>query len=152
MALPAWSEWFNRRAPRRWAGMAALRVGDTASLERTLGPDQVQAFADLSGDHNPLHVDPAFAAGTRFGRPIVHGPFTLTLLMTLLGTRLPGPGTVLVAVESRFLAPVFVGDTVEARVTLAELAGRRATVALECRRGRDVVVEGRALVSLPREA
>jgi len=92
-----------------------LEVGQTASRSLTLGAEQVRAFAELSGDYNPLHFDEAFAARTRFGRLVVQGGLTTGLLHALVAMDMPGPGTVFLSQDWKFTAPVFVGDTITAR-------------------------------------
>lgn len=93
-----------------------FQVGDTATYQRQITADDIAAFARLSGDHNPLHADPDFARRTRFGRPIAHGMLTAALISAVLGTRLPGPGGIYLSQELRFLAPVYPGDRITARV------------------------------------
>ena len=129
-------------------------VGASGELTRTLGPAEVKAFADLSGDHNPIHLDAAAAAKTRFGRPVCHGAHVASLVSALLGTRFPGPGTIFVSQSFRFVKPAFVGDTL---VTRAEVLGHerdrflrlKATVA---RQGGEAVVEGEVVVLPPEPA
>lgn len=86
---------------------ADLRVGLSASFERDLSQEDVQAFADLSGDHNPLHVDPAYACQTNYQRPIVHGAFQVSLASAMAGMHLPGRNVVLGAVRSHFPSPLY---------------------------------------------
>lgn len=88
-----------------------LSIGDSHSLERTIGLADVDAFAHLCGDLNPLHMDESFAARTPFGRRVVHGLFTGALVSTA-HTELTGPGFAYVGQELRFLGPVFIGDTI----------------------------------------
>lgn len=97
-----------------------LQVGDTFSVKRVLTSEDVQTFADLTGDDNPLHVDPAFAATTRFGKPIVHGVLLLGIISKVLGRDFPGPGSVAVGISCRFLRPVPVGSEVTVEVRVAE--------------------------------
>ena len=94
-----------------------LRVGDSAELTRVLTEADIALFATVSGDINPAHLDPAYASHTRFGRVIGHGLWSASLISAVLGTRLPGPGTVYLRQDLRFLAPVALGDEVTARVT-----------------------------------
>lgn len=91
-------------------------MGDTASRTATFSRDDIEAYAGLTGDRNPLHFDEAFAAGTRFGRLIVQGGLTTGLLHALVATDLPGPGTVFLSQDWKFTAPVFVDDAVTATV------------------------------------
>jgi acyl dehydratase len=98
-------------------------VGDRATWERTFTIDDVVGFARLTGDRNPLHLDVAFAAGTRFGRPVVQGGLTTGLFNALVAMKPPGPGSVFLHQEWDYPAPVFIGDTVTAE---AEVVGARA--------------------------
>jgi 3-hydroxybutyryl-CoA dehydratase len=98
-----------------------LKVGDSASLTKTITDADIRAFAELSGDRNPIHLDDEYAATTRFGRRIAHGMLTASLISTVLGTELPGIGTVYLSQNSQFVAPVYPGDTVTARVTVRKI-------------------------------
>jgi acyl dehydratase len=91
-----------------------LAVGQRASRTMTVTAAQVQTFAELSGDYNPLHFDERFAAGTRFKRLVVQGGLTTGLLHALVAMDLPGPGTVFLSQNWKFTAPVFIGDTITA--------------------------------------
>lgn len=94
-----------------------IAIGRTQRLERTITADDVDAFGQLSGDTNPLHMDERFASGTPFGRRVVHGLFTGGLVSTA-HTRLTGPGFVYVGQELKFHGPVFIGDTLTVDVTV----------------------------------
>ncbi len=74
--------------------MRCLSVGDSASMVKTFTEEEVELFADISGDRNPIHLDADYAAGTEYGRPIVHGVLTVGLLSAVMGMQCPGPGTV----------------------------------------------------------
>lgn len=100
-----------------------LAVGQRASRSLTLTSEHVETFAQLTGDYNPLHFDPAFAAGTKFGRLVVQGVLTTGLLHALVAMDLPGPGTVFLSQNWKFTAPVFIGDTITAE---AEVLGVHA--------------------------
>ncbi len=95
-----------------------LHPGDSASLTKTFTEADIQTFAALTGDCGKLHVDPAFAAQYGFGRPVVHGVLTGSLMSAVMGTKLPGNGTILMDETVRYLAPVYAGDTITATVTL----------------------------------
>ena len=90
---------------------AELSIGDNASIERTLTTQDIELFAVMSGDVNPQHLDPEFAASTRFHGVIAHGMWGAAFISALLGTRLPGPGTIYLGQSLHFLLPVRVGDT-----------------------------------------
>ena len=98
----------------------SLRVGDSFSSERTVTADDVKLFADVTGDDNPLHIDAEYAASTRFGEPIVHGVFLSSLISKVLGRDFPGPGSIAVSINCKFLRPVPVGSTVNVEVKVAE--------------------------------
>jgi len=98
-----------------------MRVGQWAERSLTLGADDVETFARLTGDRNPLHFDEAFARGTRFGRLVVQGGLTTGLLHALVAMDLPGPGSVFLSQDWKFTAPVFVGDTITARAEVLEV-------------------------------
>ena len=92
-----------------------LEPGRKASRSLTLTSEHVRTYAELSGDHNPLHFDEAFAAQTPFGRLVVQGGLTTGLLHALVAMDMPGPGTVFLSQEWKFTAPVFIGDTITAQ-------------------------------------
>ncbi|HUP52450.1 MAG TPA: MaoC family dehydratase [Longimicrobiales bacterium] len=92
-----------------------LEPGRKATRSLTLTSEHVRTYAELSGDHNPLHFDEAFAAQTRFGRLVVQGGLTTGLLHALVAMDMPGPGTVFLSQEWKFTAPVFIGDTITAQ-------------------------------------
>ncbi len=91
-----------------------LEPGRKATRSLTLTADQVRAFAELTGDYNPLHFDEDFASGTPFGRLVVQGGLTTGLLHALVAMDMPGPGTVFLSQDWKFTAPVFIGDTITA--------------------------------------
>ena len=128
-----------------------LHQGMTASLERKVAPDDVARLAEVTGDFNPLHFDAAFAATTVFGAPIAHGILSAGYISAVIGTRLPGPGTIYLSQRLRFRAPVRIGDTVTARVTVAAVdrARRRVRLDTACLVGGAVVLDGEALVVVP---
>jgi 3-hydroxybutyryl-CoA dehydratase len=135
--------------------MEELKVGDVAEFSKTITEADVVLFAGITGDLNPAHIDEAWAQGTRFKGRIVHGMFSAGLISAVIGTRLPGPGTIYVSQEVRFLAPVRIGDTVTARVEVEELVAERnrARLGTICRtQDGKVVVEGTAWVMPPKGA
>jgi phosphate acetyltransferase len=129
-----------------------LQPGQRASLRRTLTRDDISAFALVSGDVNPAHVDAEYAKGTRFGGVIAHGMFAGALISSLLGTEFPGPGTIYIEQSLRFHRPVHVGDTLAVLVTVLEKDPDTHNVRLDCdvqnQRG-EQVVSGLALVRAP---
>jgi len=115
--------------------------------------EDVKAFAVLSGDSNPIHTDEQFAKTTRYGRPIVHGTLAAGLLSALMGTRLPGLGSVLVSYNIEFLAPLYVNESLQAEVELIKLEGRRAVFKMTCTQTstNKVAVKGECLLVVPKE-
>src|ERR671930_2012298 len=91
-----------------------VTVGQRASRSLTLTGEHVRKFAEISGDYNPLHFDPAFAERTKFGKLVVQGGLTTGLLHALVAMDLPGPGTVFLSQNWKFTAPVYIGDTITA--------------------------------------
>ena len=89
-----------------------IQVGDSATLTRTLKPQDIQLFAIMSGDVNPAHVDPEYAHSSMFHEVIAHGMWGGALISTVLGTEFPGPGTIYIGQTLRFSRPVKVGDTI----------------------------------------
>ncbi|MDD4291339.1 MAG: MaoC family dehydratase [Clostridia bacterium] len=98
-----------------------LKIGQKASITKTFTDEDVRAFAKISCDTNPLHLDEEFAKTTVFGRRIVHGICTCGLISAVLANKLPGPGTIYLGQEVRFTAPVFLGDTVTAELEIIEI-------------------------------
>ncbi len=106
---------------RRPVGPLGLHVGQRAQRTQTVTAREVELYAQITGDRNPLHFDPAFAAGTRFGRLCAQGGITAGMLNALVAMDLPGAGTVFMSQSLRYLAPVFLGDTVTAEVEVLSL-------------------------------
>ncbi len=131
----------------------ALEVGMAAELERTITGADVDDFARITGDTNPVHVDEEAARASRFGERIAHGMLTAGLISALLGNRLPGPGCIYTGQTLEFTHPVPLGTTVTARVEVTELVPdrRRVRLATTCtdQEGR-TVLEGVATVLVPR--
>ena len=128
-----------------------LKVGDTATLSKTIRDEDVRAFAELTGDHNPVHLDDEYAAGTRFGRRVAHGMLAASLISAALANELPGRGTVYLSQQLQFTAPVFPGDTVTARVTVSKVREDKPVVTLDtvCTNQRgETVIRGEAVVML----
>lgn len=129
-----------------------IAVGDTASLTRTLTEKDIQVFAIMSGDINPAHVDVEYAQSEMFHKIIGHGMWGGALISTVLGTQLPGPGTIYVGQTIKFKKPVAIGDTLTVKVTAVEKKEekKRVIFSCECRNQKDdVVMEGQAEVIAP---
>lgn len=129
-----------------------LRVGDATEISRVVRENDIVGFIGAVGDTNPIHSDPAFAATTPFKAPIAPGIWTAGLISAVIGTRLPGPGSIYVTQELRFLRPVRVGDTITARVEVVEVLRERNRVRLKTtclnQRGEEVL-SGEARVLPP---
>jgi acyl dehydratase len=126
-----------------------IKVGMSASLSRTLTAEDIELFARATGDSNPLHMDSAFAEKSRFGARIAHGLWTGGLVSAVLGTQLPGPGTIYLAQTLRFRRPVFIGDTITASVRIVSYdeSKRMARLESQCvNQGGQTVLEGEAEV------
>jgi acyl dehydratase len=129
-----------------------LRVGQKESVKRTFSQSDFDRFAALSGDDNPIHVDAGFAARTRFGRTVAHGMFLYSVVSGVLGTRLPGPGTMQVEQELMFPTATPAGEEVEMRVEVTEVRpaeGLAELTTLVVRPDGNPGLQGRALVRLP---
>ena len=129
-----------------------LAVGMEATYAKKITDEDVQAFADLSGDTNPVHLDDAYAAGTIFKQRIAHGFLTASLLSTVLGTKLPGPGCIYLSQSLKFRAPVRIGDEVvaKAKITSLDAEKGRAVFLTECAVNGKNVVDGEAVLMVPR--
>jgi 3-oxoacyl-[acyl-carrier protein] reductase len=132
-----------------------LALGQTETLSRSITADDVAAFARLSGDYNALHLDDEFAARTEFSQRVVHGFLHASLLSSLIGTRLPGPGALYVSQSIEFTRPVFIGDRLEARATIENIDRETRLVSLLtqiCKADGTCVLKGTALVKVLRVA
>ncbi len=126
-----------------------FNVGDSAEITKTIEQSDIDAFANVTGDHNPVHVDEEFAKTTRFGRRIAHGMLTASLISAVLANKLPGEGSVYLGQTLQFVAPVFPGDKITARVTVREVREDKPILKLEtvCVNQRDeLVIRGEATV------
>lgn len=123
-----------------------LTPGMKASMARTVTDADIVMFAGVTGDTNPVHLNEEYANATIFKGRIAHGMLSAGLISAVLGTKLPGPGCVYLEQNMRFTAPVKIGDTVTATVTVKEIVPEKKRVVLEtvCRVGDSVVVDGQA--------
>lgn len=129
----------------------SLQINDSGSFTKTITEKDVFAFADVSGDFNPLHIDEEYAKKTRFGRRVAHGILMAGIISTVLGGEIPGVGTVFVELHIRFLKPVFIGDTVTANAIVTEIINpKRMRLMVYCvnQDGADVAI-GNAVVIPP---
>ncbi len=129
-----------------------LKVGQQAMFGRTVTDADIVAFAGVSGDTNPIHLHDGFARSTRFGQRIAHGMLSGSYISTVIGTKLPGPGAVYISQTMNFMAPVIVGDTITAVATITAIDDkrRRVTLKTQCLNGDKVVIDGEAVVLVPR--
>jgi len=125
-----------------------LTIGHSAELTRTVTAADIEAFAEVTGDTNPLHLDDAYAATTPFGQRIAHGMLTASYISAVLGTQLSGPGSIYVSQSLRFRRPVKIGDVVTATATITDIDLVRARVTLEtkCVVAGKTVIDGEATV------
>jgi len=129
-----------------------LKTGDSASLTKTFSDDDVRSFAEISGDTNPVHLDDDFAAGTRFKRRLLHGMLTAGLISAVLGTKLPGPGSIYLSQSMTFRAPVFINGTITATGTVSRIREDKpiVTLATVCKnQDGEVVLDGEAVLLVP---
>ncbi len=128
-----------------------LKVGMSATTSRTITETDLRNFSGVSGDTNPMHLNEEYAKTTPFGACIVHGLLTASLISAVVGTRLPGPGVIYLGQTLKFLAPVYVGDTVYATATVKELLPekKRCVLSTICTVKGKNVIEGEATVKVP---
>ncbi len=129
-----------------------LEIGATASRVKTITQEDIALFAQASGDTNPVHLDPAYAETTQFGKPIAHGMLTVSIISAILGNDLPGHGTIYLGQDVKFKAPVYVGDTVTATVEcITYRAERRIATFKTTATNQDgvLILEGQAVVLAP---
>ncbi len=126
-----------------------IKVGDRASVTKTITEADIRTFGDLTGDHNPLHFDEEHARRTRFGQPISHGMLVGSLFSPIIAHQLPGEGAIYLSQSLRFVAPVFAGDTITALVTVTRVREDKQIVTLDGvarnQRG-EVVIKGESVV------
>lgn len=128
-----------------------LSVGQTGVFAKTVTEADIAAFAGVSGDFNPVHINEQYAANTMFKGRIAHGMLSAAFISTVFGTKLPGPGCIYMSQNLRFKAPVKIGDTVVARVEVTELNAekKRASFKTTCSVGDKVVLDGEAVLMVP---
>ncbi len=127
------------------------KIGDSVVVSKTITDDDIRAYAALSGDYNPVHVDDRFARTTQFGRRIAHGMLTASLISNAIGNQLPGRGALYLGQTLRFTAPVYPGDTIAAKVTITKIREDKPIMTLEtvCSNQRgETVIEGEATVKV----
>ena len=129
-----------------------LSIGQSARMERLVDDTLIRQFTALSGDDNPVHLDEDYARTTRFGGRIAQGMLGATFISAVIGSRLPGHGTIYLSQSLNFRAPVRIGDLVVTEATITELRPEKSRAVLKtvCRVGDKVVIEGEALVMVPK--
>ena len=131
-----------------------LRVGDQACIQKTMTEADVILFAGVSTDQNPAHINDEYAKDTMFKKRIVHGAMTSSLVSAVLGMKLPGAGTIYMSQTSKFMAPVFIGDTITAIVEAKELNKEKNRIVFRtyCQNQEGkIVMDGEALVMPPQK-
>lgn len=126
-------------------------VGQSASLKKVFGTDEVKAFAELSLDKNPIHLDETYAEQSRFGNRIVHGFFVGSLISAVFGTMLPGEGAIYLHQEMNFRKPVFHGEEITATVVVTNIKKEKSILYFDtkCENGRgEVVIDGNAVLKV----
>lgn len=145
----------GRPEPVRGLAFEEIELGMTDRLENVVTERDIVAFADITGDRNPVHLDPAYAATTPFKQCISHGMLTASYISAVFGMRLPGPGAIYVTQTLNFRRPVWIGDRITTTVTVAELLPQKRRVRFECvctnAEGK-VVLEGEAMMMVPEHA
>lgn len=134
--------------------ISEMQVGDSASFTKTVSEHDVYTYAGVSGDFNPAHVNEVEAQKGMFGKRIAHGMLSAGFISTVLGTQLPGPGTIYMGQDLRFTKPVFFGDTITATVTVAELIPEKNRAILDTvctNQNGEVVIKGKATVMPPKD-
>ena len=130
-----------------------LYIGQTESVRKVFTIEDVISFAELTGDINPVHIDEIAAKSSVFGQRIVHGAFVSSLISAVLGNKLPGNGTVYLGQESKFVAPVYINDTITATCEVIEVIKNKNIVKLKCvivNQNDKIVIEGKATVMPPK--
>jgi len=129
-----------------------LAVGMTHQTEHTITEKDIELFAEVSGDRNPLHLDEEFAKQTQFGQRIAHGALTASYISGILGNDLPGPGSIFVGLNMRFRRPVLIGSLVIVKVEVTEKQDRtsRVTLKVSCNVDGKAAISGEAIVMVPK--
>lgn len=130
-----------------------IKLGDSASVTKTVTETDVYLFAGITGDLNPAHTNEVSASKTRFGGRIAHGILGAGFISAVLGMKLPGPGTIYLGQELKFTKPVYIGDTVTATCTVSEILSEKNIVKLETictNQHGDIVIKGMATAMLPK--
>lgn len=130
-----------------------IQVGDSASFTKTVTETDIILYAGVSGDFNPAHINAEYANASMFGQRIAHGMLSAGFISNVLGMQLPGPGTIYLGQELKFVKPVFIGDTVTATATVIERIEEKNRLVLETivtNQNGDAVIKGKATVMPPK--
>jgi 3-hydroxybutyryl-CoA dehydratase len=130
-----------------------LKIGDTAEFAKTVSESDIYLYAGITGDFNPAHINEDYAKNTFFKTRIAHGMLSAGFISTVIGTKLPGTGSIYVKQDLRFLAPVRIGDTITARVEVIEIIAEKKLVRLKTtciNQEGTQVLDGEAVVSPPK--
>jgi len=131
-----------------------VNLGDTASISKVISQEDVEKFAQVSGDLNPVHIDDSYAESTIFGKRIAHGILVGGLISAVIGTELPGPGTIYLSQSFSFKKPVYFGDTVTAIIKVIKIKDDKPIITLDTQcinQNHEVVITGEAVVLIPGE-
>lgn len=126
-----------------------INLGDTTHFTKTVSESDIYQFAGITGDFNPMHIDVEYAKKTFFKDRIAHGMLTASFISTVLGMKLPGPNTIYLSQNLRFVGPVYIGDTIKAEVKVIEKIDAKKQIRLQTivyKQDGSKVVEGEALV------
>ena len=129
--------------------MSQFKIGQKTRILKTISEQEVLQFADIVKDYNPVHIDKDFSKKSIFGRRIVHGMFVASLISTVLGSKLPGPGAIYLGQTLQFLEPVFIGDTITAKVKVIKIRNDKPIITLETscyNQNEDLVLVGEAVL------
>ncbi len=132
-----------------------IKVGDKAQFSKTVSESDVYLYAGISGDSNPVHINEEYAKKTFFKTRIAHGMLSAGFISTILGNRLPGPGTIYISQMLQFLAPVRIGDTITANVEVVDILSEKNRVTLKTvciNHDGTTVLTGEAVVSPPKHS
>jgi 3-hydroxybutyryl-CoA dehydratase len=129
-----------------------ISVGNSAEYSKTITENDINQFAQVTGDYNPIHMDESYAQKTQFKTRIAHGLLTAGLISTVIANKLPGPGTIFLKLVLNFIAPVYIGDTISARVEVLNVDEKlhQVTLRTTCK-NQDLnnVLDGEAIVKVP---
>ena len=130
-----------------------IKIGDSAEISKQVTNEDILNFANITGDHNPIHLDEEYAKQTIFGGKIAHGLLISSYISSILGTKLPGEGCVYISQELKFKAPVKPSDIVVTKVEVIAIdqIKNRATLSTKCFVGDKLVIDGTAIMLLPKE-